>query len=152
MNYVLEELPRRIEKSLNSLLSTRVTYSPDDISHVMVDAIAELDNSILRELLDILGPDLEETEETLSEIGKVVGGLAPDDPDTTKLLRCIRGSTILVSLVDSSGRNLWVASLGDCQAGQQYSKKSTHFTTLKLVPKLQCLAVRMHLGLGRRMC
>lgn len=117
MNYVLEELPRRVRESLNSLLSTCVTYSPDDISHVMAKAIAELDNSILRELLDIIGPDLEETRESLSEIGKVVSGLAPDDPHTTKLLRCMRGSTVLVSLVDSSGRNLWVASLGDCQAG-----------------------------------
>lgn len=122
MNYVLEELPRRIKTSLTLLLSTRATYSPDDISNVLVEAIADLDNSLLRELMDILGPDLEETEETLSEIESLVGGLAPDDLNTARLLRCMRGSTVLVSLVDSSGRNLWVASLGDCQAGQQYSK------------------------------
>ena len=85
-----------------------MTYSLDDILHVILEAIAELDNLILRQPFDTVGPDLEETKETLSEIGRVVGGLPPDDPYTTKLLRCVRGSTVLVSLVDSSGRNLWL--------------------------------------------
>jgi len=30
----------------------------------------------------------------------------------------MQGSTVLVSLVDPEGLNLWVCSLGDCQAGE----------------------------------
>ncbi|KAF6763215.1 hypothetical protein DFP72DRAFT_841339 [Ephemerocybe angulata] len=32
------------------------------------------------------------------------------------VLRCMRGTTVLIALVDPEGANLWVASLGDCTA------------------------------------
>ena len=32
-------------------------------------------------------------------------------------IRCMRGSTAIIALVDPGGSNIWVANLGDCQAG-----------------------------------
>lgn len=38
--------------------------------------------------------------------------------NVAKIKRCMSGSTVLVALVDPRHENLWVASLGDCLAGE----------------------------------
>ena len=35
----------------------------------------------------------------------------------TAVTRCLQGSTVILTLTDPSRHNLWVANLGDCQAG-----------------------------------
>ncbi|KZP34540.1 protein serine/threonine phosphatase 2C [Athelia psychrophila] len=89
----------------------------DDVSKVLVDSISELDNSITRDILELFpgGPDgLEKLSD--EQIDTIVNDFESGGVNNAKLLRGMRGSTVLVALVDPSGRNLYVASLGDCQA------------------------------------
>lgn len=84
-----------------------------DVSSVLRKTIAEIDARIGEELLDLFhgGP---EAIAALSddEITSVINSA----PNSAKVLRCMRGSTVLVALIGPN-LDLWVASLGDCQAG-----------------------------------
>jgi len=51
------------------------------------------------------------------EIKAVIHDSAAGGPNHAKVARCMQGSTVLVSLIDPNRDNIWVASLGDCQAG-----------------------------------
>lgn len=52
---------------------------------------------------------------TDEQIKSTING--PSNPNNLAILRCMRGTTALVSLIDPKKENLWVASLGDSQAG-----------------------------------
>ena len=99
-------------------------------------AISEVDDAITRDIVGLFPGGPEQTPgcqivdarslatqirqiEELSddEIHAIVNDMQAGGVNNAKVLRGMRGSTVLVSLVDPSGRNLWVASLGDCQAG-----------------------------------
>jgi pyruvate dehydrogenase phosphatase len=41
----------------------------------------------------------------------------PGSQDLTAVTRCLQGSTAIVTLTDPSKHNLWIANLGDSQAG-----------------------------------
>lgn len=45
-------------------------------------------------------------------------------PNSQNILRCMQGSTALVTLVDPSSSQLWVANLGDCRAGKSFVRCS----------------------------
>ena len=41
----------------------------------------------------------------------------PGSQDLTAVTRCLQGSTVIMTLTDPSKHNLWIANLGDSQAG-----------------------------------
>lgn len=93
--------------------------SHDVVSKVLVDAISELDNTITRDILEMFPGGPEELEKLSDEqIDTIVNDFGSGGVNNAKLLLGMRGSTVLVSLVDPSSSNLYVASLGDCQAGK----------------------------------
>jgi len=51
-----------------------------------------------------------------AEIRAIINDIDSGGKNLAKVLLCMRGSTCLISLVDPLRSNLWVASLGDCQA------------------------------------
>jgi pyruvate dehydrogenase phosphatase len=90
-----------------------------------------VDNAITRDIVDlfpgrpekipcglldagVLDPQIRRIDE-LSE--DQIDIIVNDPVNNRKVLRGLRGSTVLVSLLDPLRKNLWVASLGDCQAG-----------------------------------
>jgi pyruvate dehydrogenase phosphatase len=93
--------------------------SSSAVSELLARAIADFDRSILDDLLAVF-PGSPDAIDTLpdSEINNLINDIDLGGANHTKVLRCMQGSTVLVSLVDPQGLNLWVCSLGDCQAGE----------------------------------
>ena len=106
------------------------------VSSILIRAISEVDDAITRDIVGlfpdgpedmpvggfvdyrVLAPQIRSIEKLSDDqIDAIVNDFQSGLVNNTKILRGLRGSTALVSLVDPSGKNLWVASLGDCQAG-----------------------------------
>lgn len=87
------------------------------ISNVLEEAIALLDDTMTQDLLRLFPTP--EIISTLSdaEIDSIINDADSGGANSTIVTRCMRGSTVLVSLLDPGAANLWVASLGDCQSG-----------------------------------
>ncbi|KAJ7901688.1 protein serine threonine phosphatase 2C [Mycena olivaceomarginata] len=82
-----------------------------DVPELLRKAIADVDEQIGRDLLDLFpgGP-----EALANMTDDDVAALINDDGvNSEKVLRCMRGSTVLVALIGPD--DVWVASLGDCQ-------------------------------------
>lgn len=120
VDHSVKTLPRLIEASLTAALTNanHQELPPSAISEILVNAISAFDNAISSDLLDLFpgGPDTI-SELSDDEIRAIINDAHTGGRNSAKLMRCMRGSTALVALVDPSETNLWVASLGDCQAG-----------------------------------
>ncbi|KAI0048300.1 protein serine/threonine phosphatase 2C [Auriscalpium vulgare] len=114
VDHTVQNLPSRVKEALaasvgsgDSDIDVRV------VSDCIKRAITAFDESVVADLLAIF-PGGEEEFSKLSDgqISEVINSAE----HSVKVLRCMRGTTALVTLVDPSNNNLWVASLGDCQA------------------------------------
>ncbi|KAH7922376.1 protein serine threonine phosphatase 2C [Leucogyrophana mollusca] len=116
--HIVEALPLIIQGSLCTAISTTGgQLSPAIVSDILAQSITLADEGITNDLLGLFpgGPDAI-AKLSDDEIRAVINDQATGGKNNAKVLRCMRGSTALVSLVDPQGQNLWVASLGDCQA------------------------------------
>ncbi|KAJ7675055.1 protein serine/threonine phosphatase 2C [Mycena rosella] len=113
VDHVVATLPHAVQSALVARLAAGPPHSPDDVGLILRNAIADVDDGIAHDLLELFpgGPD-------------AVASLSDDDiaaivndggQNSAKILRCMRGSTVLVALI-SPALDVWVASLGDCQA------------------------------------
>jgi pyruvate dehydrogenase phosphatase len=133
-DYLVESLPPIIQRLLTSALSkdNGSGLSHAMVSNILVEAISEVDDDITRDIVGLFpnGPEetprggFVDTRVLASQIRYIeelsddqINTIVNDHINNARVLRGLRGSTALVSLVDPSGQNLWVASLGDCQAG-----------------------------------
>lgn len=101
--------------TLPQLLSDAIASSSrsvEAISKALGDAIRALDERINDGIRDLFPRD-PEAFATLSdaEVDEIVR------KNHDKLLLGMTGSTALITLVDEAKENLWVANLGDCEAG-----------------------------------
>jgi pyruvate dehydrogenase phosphatase len=117
VDYVVATLPGAIQSALIELLAAG-PLEPLDVSLVLRNAIQTVDETISSEFLELFpgGQDAlanlcDEEIATLINDGRT---------NSAKVLRCMRGTTVLVALV-SPVLDVWVASLGDCQAGIIFS-------------------------------
>jgi pyruvate dehydrogenase phosphatase len=134
VDHIVETLHPIIKTSLISAMgnSGDVGLSPTSVSEILVKAISSLDEAIAKDLLDLFpgGPDII-AKLSDGEIRAIINDSESGGKNSAKLMRCMRGSTVLVSLIDPTGSNLWVVSLGDCQAGSvDYSPSYSLFLTL----------------------
>ncbi|PBK73781.1 protein serine threonine phosphatase 2C [Armillaria solidipes] len=115
-DYAVEMLPSIMKQHIQDFLDNHKDYSSASISDVMVNAISSLDNTIAHDLLEIF-PDPQALD-SLSDaaIKDIINDSDRGGQNINKVLHCMRGTTVLVSLVDPTRTHLWVASLGDCQA------------------------------------
>lgn len=102
-------LPQKIRENLKAALSSS-TFTPEVIANALKSSIELFDKSLSDDLLAILPSNLEDLNDEDAE--KIVN----DEKNAQVILRCMRGSTVLVALIDPGKQNLWVANLGDCQA------------------------------------
>jgi pyruvate dehydrogenase phosphatase len=111
---VASALPDTIQNALAKVILHNHTPDASTISNVLTSTIASFDEDIGRALLALF-PDPEAlaklSDEEIREIINDGGS------NSTTILRCMRGSTVLISLVNPSRTSLWTASLGDCAAG-----------------------------------
>jgi pyruvate dehydrogenase phosphatase len=123
VDHAVVELPLRLKSKLGSALaqsdSTSLSHSPDRVSSILADVIAAYDQSLLADFSALFPEGLDGISKlSEGEIDNIVNDADRGGENLRKVHRCMRGSTALISLVDPSGENLWVANLGDCQAGQ----------------------------------
>jgi pyruvate dehydrogenase phosphatase len=120
-DYAAYMLPGLIRQRIAAILERDNTPSPSLISNALTQAIVEFDRSIGDALLQIFPDKL-----ALMDLNDddVKGIINDNGPTSSVVLRCMRGSTVLISITDPSGSNLWVASLGD-SAASEYGIETT---------------------------
>lgn len=109
------KLPALIKDSLATITEEYTgEYSPQIIQDALSNAFCDLDAAIGQAVLDLF-PDPAALENIHDSTLQAT--INDDGPNIAVLLRCMRGTTALVSIVDPGKANLWVASLGDSAAG-----------------------------------
>lgn len=119
VDYVVEHLPARVRNALHTTLE-RGTASPASISRILGEAVTEVDRAITRDFQRLFPAGREEfvrlsDQQIASAMRSRNGGYSKS------VLRCMEGSTALLTLTDPSGTHLWVANLGDCRAGKVFA-------------------------------
>ena len=120
VEYTVERLPAFIRSSLQSCLRNAYTSTgspprPQAISQMLRDCITQFDDQIKTDFISLFpgGPS------SLPRIHPAQLKAVVNDPrNEKKALRCLQGSTVLITLVDPTRENLWVVNLGDCAAGK----------------------------------
>ncbi|KAK0195261.1 protein serine threonine phosphatase 2C [Armillaria mellea] len=99
-DYAVQMLPPIIKQHIQGFLGNHSDYSSASISDVMVNAISSLDNTIAHDLLEIF-PD-PRVLDSLSDaaIKDIINDSDRGGQNIQKVLHCMRGTTVLVSLVD----------------------------------------------------
>ncbi|TDL24204.1 protein serine/threonine phosphatase 2C [Rickenella mellea] len=116
VDYVADCLPPIVRDALQQTLS-RGPANYAKISEVLHNSIVHLDNSITSQFLKLFpaGPHgISQLSD--SQLRAIIQEPNRNSPNYMKALRCMRGSTALITLTDPRGENLWVANLGDCLA------------------------------------
>jgi pyruvate dehydrogenase phosphatase len=99
----------------NALVAAFATEGKLDVRELLRKAIADLDEQISQEMLDLFpGGPVALANISDEEVAFLIndGGV-----NSVKILRCMRGCTVLVALVGPD-LDIWVASLGDSQCGK----------------------------------
>jgi len=107
-----------IKVALTSLVSGGSDPTPADVSDVLRDVIASLDEDLTRDLFQLFPDPSSFAHLTDDEIRSTINDHHSGGKNAAIVSRCMRGTTVLLSLVDPNRINIWVASLGDCQAGK----------------------------------
>ncbi|TFK44607.1 protein serine threonine phosphatase 2C [Crucibulum laeve] len=111
-DHVARTLPGIVKHKLAALLAHH-NHTQSDIGLVLSESISEFDNNITNDLLQLF-PDINYINKLSdTQIRDIIND---EGTNAAIVKRCMRGSTVLVSLTDPQKYNLWVASLGDCQA------------------------------------
>lgn len=119
MKHVVENLPGQLQSALIGLLAgSEWRIDPVAISNLLSEVVISYDDSLTKDLYDLFPGGVDELSKLSDdEVKAVICDSATSGPNHAKVARCMQGSTVLVSLLDPNHDNLWVASLGDCQAG-----------------------------------
>jgi pyruvate dehydrogenase phosphatase len=123
VKHIAANLPGQLQSALVDLLvGLEWKIDPGSISNLLSKVIVSYDDSLTKDLYNIFpgGPE-ELSKLSDNEIKAIIHDSAVDGPNHAKVVRCMQGSTVLVSLIDPNRDNIWVASLGDCQAGVSYA-------------------------------
>ena len=116
--YASVALPNVIREHVAPACSA-VPLVAEDVTARLGQAIHAFDDSLVNDLRDALPEDIEGVDD--AELRSVINDQATGGRVYSKVVRCMRGCTALVALVDPSGRECWVANLGDGQAGKAQS-------------------------------
>ncbi|KAF8305656.1 protein serine/threonine phosphatase 2C [Clavulina sp. PMI_390] len=100
-------LPNMLSEALTTLFSNG-TPSPDQVSSTLAETILSLDNQIIKGVTSLFPGGINST--SALDVDKIVS------ENHEKILLGMRGTTVLIALVDEAKENLWVANLGDCVA------------------------------------
>lgn len=96
-----------------------VVSHPASVAKILKHAISSFDRDIVRDVAQLfpdgLGASLDKLSD--SEIRAIINDYDNGLKNYKKVQLCLYGTTALVALVDPKRENVWVANLGDCQAG-----------------------------------
>jgi len=119
VKHIAANLPRQLQSALiNLLVESEWKVDPSSRSKLLSKVIISYDDSLTEDLYDLFPGGIEELNRISDdEVKAVIRDSAAGGLNHLKVARCMQGSTVLVSLIDPHRDNIWVASLGDCQAG-----------------------------------
>jgi len=120
VKHIAANLPAQLQSALFDLLAASESkIDPGSVSDLLSKVITSYDDSLTKDLYDLFPGGHEELNKLSDdEIRAVIHDSAAGGPNHARVARCMQGSTVLVSLIDPNRDNIWVASLGDCQAGR----------------------------------
>lgn len=89
------------------------------------------DEAIAGDVLDLFPGGLESLASLSDEhIRRKINDITSGGVNYKKARLCMYGTTALVALVDPEHENLWLANLGDCQAGMSLYNASSQVANL----------------------
>ncbi|KAJ7030822.1 protein serine threonine phosphatase 2C [Mycena alexandri] len=112
VDHVVATVPTAVHDALVQALAAG-PLAASDVSELLRKVIADVDAQIGQEMLDLFPGGAEALVRLRDEDIAVL--INDNGVNSAKVLRCMRGSTVLVALI-SPALDVWVASLGDCQA------------------------------------
>jgi len=130
VDYTALNLPVLIQSALESHLSSSksdLQHNSEEISSLLKQCIVSFDESILGDLASffprahsggISDEDIKEIVNNVSMSGPTSGASGSTSTNYAKILRSLQGATALIVLINPESDELWVANLGDCQAGE----------------------------------
>ena len=147
MEHAARVLPAMIKQALDVLLrSSRGHVSPSAVSGVLTDCIVKFDRSITTDFTRMFpgGPDGLQRMSS-AQIRRIFQDRASGSQNMAAATRCLQGTTALITITDPTKQNIWIANLGDCQAGTRTDDDS--FVDLASRPIfLIVLGTRSHTG------
>jgi pyruvate dehydrogenase phosphatase len=137
VEHAAQHLPVIVDELLHKLIPTpdAPLPTPDAIRDMLSSRITAFDDAIAGDVLELFPGGIESLPGlTDEEIQAVVNDFAvPGDAGSNgagsaganykKARLCLYGTTALVALVDPAHENLWVANLGDCEAGTYLTRE-----------------------------
>lgn len=133
VEHAAHHLPIIVQEVLHKLVPTpdAPLPAPDIVGDMLANRITAFDNAIAGDVLELFPGGIDSLPtRTDEEIQAVVNDFASPNGGSSngagagaaganyqKARLCLYGTTALVALVDPAHENLWVANLGDCEAG-----------------------------------
>jgi pyruvate dehydrogenase phosphatase len=116
-----------IKQALDSLLrSFRGHGFSAAVSGVLSDCITRFDHSITADFTRMFpGGPVGLQSMSRAQIRHLFQDRALGPRNLAAVTRCLQGSTVILTLTDPPKNNLWIANLGDCQAGVLASTQSS---------------------------
>lgn len=117
VEHVAHHLPIIVEEFLATTDQSQLS-DPSFISSLFTRSILAFDKAIAGDVLDLFGGSVESLSNyTDAEIRSIINDQHKGGHNFRKARLNMYGTTALVTLVDAKHENLWVANVGDCQAG-----------------------------------
>ncbi|TFK75287.1 protein serine threonine phosphatase 2C [Pluteus cervinus] len=117
VDYTVTTLPQLIHTALQARLSDSANPpSTEEISAILTDSVVSIDEQLTRDILKLFPSPDAILALSATEIFTTINDHLKGGQNAAVVTRCMRGTTVLFTLLDPSKSNLWVASLGDCQA------------------------------------
>ncbi|CCO32270.1 hypothetical protein BN14_06325 [Rhizoctonia solani AG-1 IB] len=109
--YAVRKFPEYIQRAFSSGTGTK-----QDISSRLADAFASFDNSIIQPVIDLFPDPDALASMSDDQLEAIINDHASGGENYKKIILAMRGTTAVISLVDPSRKNLWVAGVGDSRA------------------------------------
>ncbi|KAJ7782988.1 protein serine threonine phosphatase 2C [Mycena metata] len=109
----VDHIAATLPAAIHDALAQAGPLAAPDVSELLRKVIADVDAEIGKQMLDLFPGGVDELAQLSDE--DVAARINDGGVNSAKVLRCMRGSTVLVALIGPA-LDVWVASLGDCQA------------------------------------
>ncbi|KAI0319187.1 protein serine/threonine phosphatase 2C [Amylostereum chailletii] len=118
VEHALRSIPPSIRRALDAHLHAhRGTFSPDAVSAILSDAITRFDSSLVDDFVSLFPGGAAGLQRMSDEhIRQLFLDRSVGAQNSASAVRCLHGTTALLSLTDPSREHLWIANVGDCQA------------------------------------
>lgn len=110
-------LPIIVKELLSSSPPGRL-QDPAEVSRILSDASTSFDHAIAGDILRVFPGGIEALADMPDSMIQAMINRNTDPQFFIKARLCMYGTTALFALVDPDHQNLWVANVGDCQAGR----------------------------------